>query len=172
MDWCNIEYQIKKYTVNYFDLTTKAARKEFNLSMLIYSVVLISLLYIILDLDSINDLLFHQMGSMQTDVLEGKATQQEVADATMNQVASLIPETFLNIFALLLLPLYIRRLNDTFFHTIAFAFPIVTVYAFDAISSIFSFHATFGLYNAMSLFTTIMTAVICICPSKVEYNDD
>lgn len=172
MDWDNIEYQVKKYTVNYFDLTTKATRKEFNLAVLIYSIALISLLFLVVDLDSINDLLFNKMGSMQVDALQGKVSEQEIANATMAEVASLVPSTFINFFALLLLPLYIRRLNDTFFHTIGFAFPIVTVYMFDAFASIFHIQATFGLYNAMSLYTTAMTAIICICPSKVEYNDD
>jgi uncharacterized membrane protein YhaH (DUF805 family) len=164
-------YQIKKYFVNYFDLTTRVNRKEFNFGILLYSILFIASMFLVTDVKEINNVLQTQVSELQYEAYEGRISQQDAAQEAMKAIAPHVPTLFMNFFALLLLPLYIRRLNDTFFHTIGFASPIVIVYLYDTAHTLFSLTGEFRLYDAMSFYTFAMTAVLCIWPTKTEETD-
>lgn len=172
VDYRDLEYRVKKYVVTFFDLTTKAARKEFNSVIFFYTIALLTILYLITDFDAVNNAIFNTMGELQYKTATGEINQQQAANESMQAIAPLVPSTFLSCFVLLLLPLYIRRLNDTMFHTIGFAFPIVTVYIGDALCSIFGASIHWGVYDLMGVYTFLMTAILCIFPSQEQDLDD
>lgn len=166
MDFNYLLYRIQKYSTNFFDIRTRAARKEFNTAIFFYSIIFLVLLYMVTDVSGINDVLQNKVGELQYQAYEGKITEQEAAEHAMKALVHFVPSTFMTCFSLLLLPLYIRRLNDITKHSIAFGFPLVVVYVFDAIQAVLGTSYSFYLYNTMSLYNFLLVALLCIYPSR------
>lgn len=153
------------WSLKYFDIYRSTARKEFNLTILIYSIVLISFLMLTLDFDRLNALLEFVAREITLPVNQGKLTEQEAMLLVNNLDTSFIPTKALTFFPLLLLPLFIRRINDTILHP-AFIAPVVIVFVFDFVKVLFGLDFEFRLYGAMEFYNFCLVSILCFLPSS------
>ncbi|MCP4356340.1 MAG: hypothetical protein GY793_12105 [Proteobacteria bacterium] len=157
-------YLIKKFIINYFDFYRKTARKEFNATLLGYTILLMVFGYFVVDFDLFQEINNYITKSITIPLNEEKITMDEATSLFNNIDLSFIPFTLLSFLPLLLLPLYIRRINDTSLH-VAFSAPLVIVYVFNFITTAFKLNITFGLLDAMSVYNFILVTALCVMPS-------
>lgn len=161
-------YKIEKYFSEYFNFKSRAGRKEFNSAIFIYSIIFIALLFLVTDRSGLETTMQENLGSLQYQVYTGEVSQHQAMQEASKKLMPFVPTTFMTWFALLLLPLYFRRLNDITRYAIPFGFPLVIIYGFDAIQALLGTTYTFQLYNVMSLYNFILIALLCIIPSKED----
>jgi len=177
MELSYILYLAKKFIINYFNIFKRTARKEFNFSLLIYSLICFSVLAtfyhsekdrIMTEVRNKADVLMLSTENIKTSEQANKQVEMllDGLDISMGSLSYLV------MFAtLLLLPLYIRRINDTFLHP-AFAAPLVFESFFNIVIVILgSPKMDYGLLDAISFYNFILMTALCIIPSAEEYEE-
>lgn len=153
------------WTLRYFDIYRASGRKEFNFTIFIYSILLLIILFLILDFEKANYFFNFLIHNIMVPVKFGQISAQEATELANGLDTSFIPTRFLTFFPLFLLPLFVRRINDTCLHP-AFIAPIVIVFVGDFLQSTFGFNFNFRLYDTMDVYNFCLISILCFLPSK------
>lgn len=158
--------------LNFFDVNQKAKRTEFNYSILIYSLVLISLAGCFLyfyqnEIKTVNDALNKEIILPLYEQKINEAQAVKLFETFEQERLGFIPVTLFCFLPLFLIPLYLRRLKDIGWHQ-AFAAPIILLYLLDFINAAFKTEITFFFADTMAVYNFVLVMLLCCWPSKQQ----